>query len=404
MYMIQTNNIGKLILHNRQVLPLGDYICPEKVRSLIGVIDIQACTNAFLVATSSFVYIFNTTKCIQTSYTRYTCLTNYIIVNNNTTCNIYDDNLTDIAANLPIQMNLNKDCSVYNAGNYRIMKHHNSYWYTDAPDTYPVKITDKTIQYDNDFTYSLVINSITHIYPSSCGIFIIQQGTQLLLFDKSIETNFAKSIETACYSMWLSKLLSKFKFTNQMQIYPTKTQFIVVDNKKIYVFPLEENVCITREEYAEQIIKANFVIQPNPTIITINDKVQMSRETNGDIRIYNWTDNLGGVGNILLPEKSNQTITTMDSGCLIDNTNYYEIIVSFSIDSFTDQQYLNYIYTSSVIAKLIKKPFVDYLSKRMEWIQLQAKYPITCSSFDKFIKMVVYKTYNQLQVFMKTFK
>ena len=61
-YPIKINSLGKIILFDQCVLPLGDYELPPTVRDLTDVTDIRCYNDAFIVVTLNTIYIFNQTK------------------------------------------------------------------------------------------------------------------------------------------------------------------------------------------------------------------------------------------------------------------------------------------------------------------------------------------------------
>jgi hypothetical protein len=187
-----------------------------------------------------------------------------------------------------------------------------------------------------------------------------------------------------------------------MKIYATKNQFTIVENDKMYVIPLVENICMTHDELETKIHSAIFQVEPNVQVISLNDNCQLY---NAGIKAVNFNDNLTGFTPFTL---ASSNIQTMGEGFVIEDVLYYNNSNSFVQSSCTNQQLINYIYTLSKIFCCPNSLLSQYFIKNSianidtEWIELTTRYPSSLGtnySLEKFITMFYSKniTYTKIQ-------
>jgi len=355
-FTVKNTNFGKLVLVNKRVLPLGDYSLPVQVLSLTDVTAIHANFKLFVVETTKHFYIFNadTCKCIckhkQKQRPNFHIFTDYIILYDS----IYDQDITDVALeeDYPIISALKNCDTVYIAANNAIIRSSSLYYYYSSPKSEPVLIS--SLLSEGGYTYKLNSNMIASIHPSSSGKFIIRTtNNKILLF----ELLFDKDLDPYC--MWLSKLMDVCGFlSTNIKIYPTYKQFLLTDNVNMFLFPLGNDICLSQDEYANKIKRCTYPIQSN--IITVTSDAQIALDTNGDIYIYDFTNNLVGYErrkfDVNVKVKS---LSAFDNGFYAD-TVYYPMFVTLA-RAWNTQQIKNYIYTMGVCAGLRNTKLLNYL-------------------------------------------
>jgi len=312
----------------------------------------------FVVETTKHFYIFNAEacKCICKHATKQIHIfTDYIILYDS----IYDQDITDIALDedYPIIGALKTANTIYIAANNAIIRSSSGYFYYSSPTSEPVLIS-KLVS-EGGYTYKLNSNTIASIHPSSSGKFIIRTtNNKILLFELLFNEDRINGMLDP-YCMWLSKLMDVCGFlTTNIKIYPTYRQFLLTDGVNMFLFPLGNDICLSQDEYANKIKRCTYPIQSN--IITVTSDAQIALDTNGDIYIYDFTNNLVGYErrkfDVNVKVKS---LSAFDNGFYAD-TVYYPMFVTLA-RVWNTQQIKNYIYTMNVCAGLRNTKLLNYL-------------------------------------------
>jgi len=371
-YPIKINSIGKIILFEDHVLPLGDYELPSIVRDLTDVTDIRCCNEAFVVVTSSIIYMFNKTNCIQidnNADTRIFCLTDHCIIHDNTRCFIYNNILTNSVFPLSGTITTHPGCFVYSTNEQIIVRTGTTLLYFTSISSTPILLTNMLISYDG-FTYLLNPINISAIIGTQNGIFIIRLNNKLVLLDNQIMNGNYNT-----FSFRISKLLNTYTLSSYMQIYATKNQFTIADTNKLYVVPLVEDSCLTHDELNAKIQGAIFQVDPNTQVISLTNNCQLY---NAGVKAINFADNLTGFTPTTFVSSN---IQTMGEGFVIDDILYYNNSLLVSPPTCTTQQVVNYIYTLSKIFvnpnSLLSQYFIKNNTANTdgEWTELTTRYP-----------------------------
>lgn len=353
-FAVKNTNFGKLVLSNKRVLPMGDYSLPVKVLSLTDVIAIHANSRMFVVETTKHFYIFNaeTCKCIckRKQKPNFHIFTDYIVLYDS----IYDKDIA-LDEDYPIIDALNNGNTVCIAANNAIIRSSSGYFYYSSPIAEPVLISQSVKE--GNYTYKLNSNLIVSIHPSSSGKFIIRTtNNKILLFELLFDEDRVNG-KLDPYCMWLSKLMDGYGFSStNIKIYPTNKQFILTDNVNMFLFPLGDTLCLTPDGYADQIKKCTYPIQSN--IITVTGDAQISLDTNGDVYVYDFINNLSGDERRKL-DINVKTISAFDNGFYADAV-YYPMFVTLATE-WNTQQIKNYTYTMNVCAGLRNPQLLNYL-------------------------------------------
>jgi len=384
-YPIQINSLGKLILFEKCVLPLGNFELPQIVMNLTDIITIQSYRLAFIVTTKAKIYLFNNTNYIQidnSSETRITCLHDYCIIHDSSRCFIYDNNLMKCEYTLVETIQKHYGATIHCANEQIILHFDSTYFHFASISSIPTVIPFINIEH-NGYTYLLQPNLINEIVGTSNGFFIIRSGVRLLLFDNDIVDG-----KTDTFSFRTSSILNEYTFSADMKLYATKNQFTIVDKDNMYVIPLIENKCLTYDELCSKIQALTCKVCTNTQILSLNDDCQLY---DTGLKAVAFNDNV----NQSIWSISN--IQNMGEGVVIEDVLYCNsTITCVTPICCTTQQLINYLYTLSKIFNnqnpLLKQYFMKNNAANIdtEWREFVTRYPSSLGSkysLDNFITM-----------------
>ena len=307
-----TNHLGTLtLLNNGTILPMVSFELPEIVRNNNNKItDIYSISAAFVVVTTTLIYIFNNTECITQARS-----TNYRIINLDNYVFIYGDemfmydntlNKNTIERNSGLFDKLINSVWVKHSGDSMIAKNNNSYYYIREPlETSIYQLTNisincvmtvtsnENIQLNEQFTYDLKVANIAGVTEVSDGVFVITTtGNKLFLFDEHIfnNNNYTITIDDQSdpsinHSLYMTKLIQQGYIKNNVTYtYPfttanintCKKQILVRSTNSVWLFPTEYKEC-----FGSTIFYLNTIVNMNVKIAdTITSVSQVAIMTN----------------------------------------------------------------------------------------------------------------------------
>ena len=308
---ILTNNLGKMILVTdgdyKIVLPIGEYKLHLDFldKSLSTIVDIYSISNAFIIQTTTHLYILNiNNKEIKIEFTGsvYRVLSNLIITKENDTYKLYDIYGNDIIFEIPLTS------KHWFSGDSCIVKENSSYLFYESVQMRKKKIPDEikikcqltmpnsddnsfTISgLKNEYTYCLSMRNIINIYSITKDLFLLQTNdSKFHFFDKNIielssNTDPVDPVDldqTHYYSLYATLLIQE-KYTNDDYNFSfrynpsyinlvTDDNILIVNNDKTEIINLipaypkngidnPSQLCLSIARYIQKIIYANQAI------------------------------------------------------------------------------------------------------------------------------------------------
>jgi hypothetical protein len=405
---ILANDLGKMIIvtddEYKTILPIGEYkLHPDFLDiSLSTIVDIYSISNAFIIQTTTHLYILSDSKEIKIAFTGsvYRVLSNLIITKENDTYKLYDNYGNDIIFEIPLTQ------PHWFSGDSCIVKENSSYLFYHNPFSLKNKIPDEiqikcqlsipdkddnsfTIQgLTKEYTYNLSMRNIINIYSITNNLFLLETNdSKFHFFDKNIielssNTNIIDLDQTHYYSLYATILIQqKYKnddYTFSFNYNPsyinliTDGHILTVNNDKTAIINLipiypkngidnQSQLCLTIARYIQKIIYANQAIYKKnmaiKNILTIT-ATNIIQDTNNDIYILNFIDNIiDQIGNRLIYNFQPYTeykLDTVDKIFSLENylfletnSGEYNVITFPNINIQTSTNFLNWIYSTN---------------------------------------------------------